>query len=113
MKKLLFFALVWLLSLSSLVGTNVCAAVCLESQEVQQTSNWENLGKVTACYYLMGWHDEEFDLYVKVISGKSFYQVRKGGKSYSVSVGKYSYQGETFNASFNAGNNKFTYYFNL
>ena len=113
MKQLLSFALVWLFSLTSLAETKVCAAFCLESQVVQQTSNWEYLGKVNAHYYIIGgWLHDEFDLYVKVISGKSFYQVRKEGKSYSVSVGKYSHQGKTFNASFSMGNNG-TYYFNL
>jgi len=79
--------------------------------EVQQSSNWEYLGKISASYYMLAWYDSEFDLYVKVISGKSFYQVRSNGKSYSVSIGNFNYQGKTFNASFKGGS--FTYYFNL
>ena len=79
--------------------------------EVQQTSNWEYLGKVSAYYYLVQWSNSEFDLYVKVISDKSFYQVRRNGKSYSVSKGSFNCQGRTFNASFKEGS--FTYYFNL
>lgn len=111
MKKLLSFALFWLLSLTSLAETNVCAAGCSESKEIQQTSNWEYLGKINASYWLLNWHYTEFDLYVKIISGKSFYQVRKEGKSYSVSVGVISYEGKKFNASFKADGH--TYYFNI
>jgi len=101
------------ISITSFAETKVFANRLSEPLEVQQASNWEYLGKVSAYYFALAWYNSEFDLYVKVISGKPFYQVRNGGKSYSVSIGSYNYKGKTFNASFKEGSNGWTYYFNI
>lgn len=68
---------------------------------------WESIGRVIAVSALDG-SRKEATLYVKCIGNKYFYQLRIGLSStrYSVSIGKYSYGGEFFNAK--AGDYYFT-----
>ncbi|MBE6260338.1 MAG: hypothetical protein E7107_05865 [Prevotella sp.] len=112
MKKLLFISAICMLSLNLSAEREFPSqsSVTLESLEDQQSSNWEYLGKISATYQL---GTSEFYLYVKVISGKEFYQVRKGGDCYAVTIGKYTCQGKNFNASFKEGEKGWTYYFNI
>lgn len=112
MKKLLFISAICMLSLNLFAEREFPSqsSVTLESLEDQQSSDWEYLGKVSATYYL---GTSEFELYVKVISKKEFYQVRIGSKCYAVTIGTYNFQGKKYNASFKEGNNGWTYYFNI
>lgn len=111
MKKLLSIVVICFLPFCSFANKDCTTELSSNLLEAQQTSNWEYLGKVSAYYFLLDWSDSEFDLYVKVISGKTFYQVRSDGKSYFVSTGSFNCHGKTFNASFKKGS--FTYYLNI
>ena len=102
MKKLLFTTIAIVLSIYSFAETTEKPVSEKELFEIQQTSNWEYLGKISATYQL---GTSGFDLYVKVISGKEFYQVRKGANSYAVIIGRYTCQGKNFNATFKEGEN--------
>ena len=113
MKKSFLIVMTCLFSYGSYAENNKFNTSISEVVTVQQYSNWEFLGSITASVYsaLFGWSSSKFDLYVKVISGKAFYQVREGKNVYSVSVGDFSCQGKKFNASFKKDND--TYYFNI
>ncbi|HCY72810.1 MAG TPA: hypothetical protein DHU75_01330 [Rikenellaceae bacterium] len=73
-------------------------------------ADWSYLGDITY-YYKQGDFVccSDAELYVKVISGKAFYQVRSsyGGK-YTVVKGSFQLNGKCYNAMFGDGN-----YFNL
>ncbi len=73
-------------------------------------ADWSYLGKITY-YYEEGGHyyyRNNAELYVKVISGKTFYQVRFYSEEYTVVKGSYQHGGKYYNAKFGNGN-----YFNL
>jgi len=75
---------------------------------IQQTSDWEYLGKIEArCAF----YSKNFNLYVKVIGGKLFYQVRDDKNAYSVSLGNFSINNKKYNAKFTTSSD--TFYFNL
>lgn len=116
MKKLILLSF-FLLAVSYQSNCN-CYAVSNVSSSIntQQSSNWEYLGKVSAKSHSkhLG---TEVELYVRVIGQRTFYQVRYEGKSYSVSLGKFSFGDSSiqYNASFTYKDGLFstTYYFNL
>ena len=76
--------------------------------------DWEFLGRITAVSE--GGSTETFNLFVKVIANKAFYQVREknGSKIYSVTFGDYTVGNKKYNAKFTAGSGfLITYYLNL
>jgi len=111
MKKLLFIAVIFMLSLNLYAerDLSITSSELYESPEIQQTSDWEYLGKINAASSLFL---EEFDLYVKIIGGKEFYQVRKGTKRYAVTIGRYKFNDNYYNATFR-GEGGSRYYFNI
>lgn len=117
MKKILLFAAFCLLSVCSFADTCFLTESSAETPKVQQTSDWEYLGTIEAENPITDtkWERTTFKLYVKVISGKSFYQVRRTffgqEECHSVSVGSFIRSNRKFNASFSANN--IIYYFNL
>lgn len=82
---------------------------------VNQSGDWESLGNISAISQYG--EKESFGLFVKVIGGKEFYQVRplfnKGGyiPKYSVTRGNYVFKGVKYNAKFSVYSA--TYYFNI
>ena len=118
MKRILIFVAFCLLqSLCSFADTGLPTASNEETPKVQQASDWEYLGTIEAENPITDtrWERTTFKLYVKVISGKSFYQVRRTvmlqEQCHSVSVGTFIRSKRQFNASFSANN--IVYYFNL
>ena len=121
MKKILLFTAFCLLSVCSFADTGLSTASSEETPEVQQTSDWECLGDIKAVT------DQNIEisltgkLYVRIIGGKEFYQVRvknKFGseiKACSVSRGSFKCWGKEYNAKFFADINYYsgTYYFNI
>lgn len=105
MKKTFLFLAILIGSLSTTqVSANNVTTVKLEQQN---NSTWEKLGTVQ----LVGYVSLPGTLYVKVIGEKYFYKVviyyRNHKEEYSVSLGKYTHNGKSYNAK--AGD----YYFNL
>lgn len=74
-------------------------------------TDWAHLGEIKFyfLYQASYWTWGTAELYVKVISGNTFYQVRLHNKEYLVYRGNYVANGQHFNAKFCDGN----YYFNL
>ena len=81
---------------------------------MQQFSEWESLGTMTAISYYGRY--EQFGLFVKTIRGMTYYQVRR---YYSVNnyinslvtLGKFTHKQKTYNAKFIMSN--VVYYFDL
>lgn len=82
---------------------------------VNQSGDWESLGNISAISQYG--ENKSFALFVKVIGGKEFYQVRplfnKDGyiPKYSVTRGNYTFKGGHYNAKFSVYST--TYYFNI
>lgn len=78
-----------------------------------QSGSWESLGSISAISQYG--EKKTFGLFVRVIGGKEFYQVRvyfSGTyNSYSVARGKFLFKGNEYNAKFSYFNT--TYYFNI
>ncbi len=105
MKKVFLFLAILISSLSiSQVYANSVVAIKFEQQN---SSTWEKLGTVR----LFGTFALSGTLFVKAIGEKYFYKVviyySNREEEYSVSLGKYTYNGKSYNAK--AGD----YYFNL
>lgn len=80
----------------------------------QNNDDWEKLGGITAISEYGS--KESFELYVKNIGFRQYYQVRKywGAKShssYSVSLGKFIVKGKEYTAKFYHFDT--AYYFNI
>lgn len=84
---------------------------------LQSDSNWELLGRITATSY--AGTGKTFNLYVRVIGNRTFYQAREldGSRSYSITFGDFSVGTQSgikkFNAKFTGGNPEMDYYINL
>lgn len=91
------------------------------NNSIQQNSNWEYLGDIKAVTDQNNEISLTGKLYVRIIDGKEFYQVRvknKFGseiKACSVSRGSFKCWGKEYNAKFFADINYYsgTYYFNI
>lgn len=71
-------------------------------------TDWAHLGEIKYYCPSTGYKWGTAELYVKVISGNTFYQVRLLNKEYLVYRGNYEVNGQHFNAKFGQD-----YYFNL
>lgn len=106
MKKLLFTTIAILLSLNSFAEATEIPVSEVELLETQQTSSWEYLGS-TDYYRFTNEKAGTGSIYVRVISGKEFYQIRiktfSGSiDSFNISVGDYNIRGRKYNAKFSA-----------
>lgn len=122
MKKLFFIVASCWLSLNSF-GEGSLLAVSnsiSESIEVQQTSNWEYLGN-SDYYRITNERAGTGSIFVRVISGRTFYQIRikqfDGSiASFNISMGDFTIRGRKYNAKFSATifpDNSQDYYINL
>lgn len=86
----------------------VCSAILCNSiesnLEQQSSSSWEKIGTVKLHWGLL---TLEGTLYVRKVGDRYFYKVVVDNKEYAVSIGKYTYKGEVYNAK--AGD----YYLNI
>ena len=122
MKKVLFIVAVCILSLNSLAerGLSATSSTTSESLEFQQSSNWEYLGN-SDYYRCTNQRAGTGSIYVRIISGRTFYQIRikKYDGSidcFSISLGDYNVRGRKYNAKFSATifpDNGQDYYLNL
>ncbi len=122
MKRILIFAALCLLpSVSSFADTGLSTASNEVSQKVQQTSDWEYLGDIKAVTNQNNEISLTGKLYVRVIAGKEFYQIRVKNKFSdkikvcSVSLGSFKCWGKEYNAKFYADVDTYpgTYFFNI
>ena len=67
--------------------------LAVPNSEQLNTSKWEALGRVTPydCNTIC-------ELYVRIMGGRFFYKLKRGSSEYAVSLGKYTYEGCSFNA---------------
>ena len=114
----LFIAFFACFSSSSELGANL---PCKKNNSIQQNSNWEYLGDINAVtnqnieIRLTG------KLYVRIIGGREFYQVRvkykfsNEVKACNVSFGSFKCWGKEYNAKFYADIDYYsgTYFFNI
>ena len=97
------------------------ALPCENSNTIQQNSNWEYLGDIKAVTNQNNEIRLTGQLFVRIIGGKEFYQVRvknKFGneiKACKVSLGSFKCWGKEYNAKFSADIDYYpgTYYFNI
>lgn len=67
--------------------------LAVPNSEQLNTSKWETLGSVRPYGY-----DSYYELYVRIMGGRFFYKLKRNSSEYAVSLGKYTYQGCSFNA---------------
>lgn len=69
--------------------------LAVPNSEQLNTSKWEALGSVKPCGC-----NSYYELYVRIMGGRFFYKLKScsGISEYAVSLGKYTYQGCSFNA---------------
>ena len=122
MKRILIFAvLCLLLSVFSFAYTGLPTASNEENSIVQQNSGWEYLGDIEAVTNQNSGIRLTGSLYVRIISGKEFYQVRVKNKFSSkivvcsVSLGSFKCWGKEYNAKFSADIDTYpgSYFFNI
>lgn len=77
--------------------------LAVPNSEQLNTSKWEALGSVKPCGC-----NSYYELYVRIMGGRFFYKLKTGSSEYAVSLGKYTYQGCSFNAKAGAA-----LYFNI
>ena len=118
MKKVFFFICLFAFSINSqgrIISSDLFATSLIQqSNSIQQGDDWERLGSISAISEYG--KKESFGLYVKVIAGEKYYQVRKyysnnGFSSYSVARGRFTFKGKEYNAKFSYFD--ITYYFNI
>lgn len=106
MKKLLSIAVICFLPLCSFANKDLTTKPSSNSLEVQQTSSWEYLGN-SDYYRFTNERAGTGSIYVRVISGRTFYQIRikkfdGSTESFNISVGDYNVRGKKYNAKFSA-----------
>ena len=79
MKKVFFFICLFAFSINSqgrIISSDLFATSLIQqSNSIQQGDDWEKLGSISAISEYG--KKESFGLYVKVIAGEKYYQVRK------------------------------------